>query len=66
MSMENHNVMIDYTNYRGERALRTIKPNSIWFGSNEWHPDKQWFVTAIDIDRNVSRDFAMRNIHEWK
>ena len=31
-------VTIDYTNYRGERAYRTVLPVRIWFGETEWHP----------------------------
>jgi hypothetical protein len=59
-------VTIDYTNYRGERALRRVILGSVKFTSNEWYPEKQWLITAFDIDRNLWRDFAMRNIHGWK
>lgn len=58
-------VTIDYTNYRGERALRTVLPIRIWFGSTAWHPDKQWLLEARDLDREVARDFALADIHHW-
>lgn len=58
---------IDYTNWRGERALRVIRPLSIYWGSNQWHPEKQWLLDAIvekDGERDV-RAFAMKDIHSW-
>lgn len=58
-------VMIDYTNHRGERALRRIVPMRLVFESNEWHPEIQWLLEAVDVDRAKSRTFALVNIHQW-
>lgn len=59
-------VEIDYTNWRGERAKRIIRPLQIWFGSTEWHPEPQWFLSAFDLAKANSRDFAMKDIHGWE
>jgi predicted DNA-binding transcriptional regulator YafY len=59
-------IWIDYTNYRGERAWREISPLSMFFGSNEWHPERQWFLSAIDIEKGQGRTFAMKDIHAWQ
>lgn len=59
-------VIIDYTNWRGERAERRIRPLGLRFESNEWHPEKQWLLIAVDLDRNEDRTFAMANIHSWR
>lgn len=58
-------VSILYTNYRGETAVRRVRPERIWFGSTEWHPGDQWLLDAIDLERNVSRSFAMKDIKSW-
>jgi len=58
-------VVIDYTNYRGERALRPIEPTRISFGSTPWHPDPQWLLEAWDITKNVHRTFALNGIPGW-
>lgn len=58
-------VCIDYTNWRGERFIRYIRPHNIWFGETEWHPEKQWFVRADDVASGKVKDFAMCDIHEW-
>lgn len=58
-------VVIDYTNWRGERTTRTIRPKWIWFGQTEWHPDPQWLLCAFDGDKCEDRDFAVRGIHSW-
>lgn len=54
-----------YKNWRGETSERTIRPIKIWFGSTEWHPSKQWLLTALDVDKDVERDFALTDIIKW-
>lgn len=59
-------VIIDYTNWRGERAKRRIAPASIFWGETEYHPGpKQWFLLALDLDRDVERAYAVKDIHSW-
>lgn len=59
-------VKINYTNYRGETADRIILPRRMYFGWTEWHPTPQWLLTALDLERDVIRDFAMSQIHSWE
>ena len=59
-------VWIDYTNYRGERRWRSIMPLGVHFQNSEYHPDTQWVIEAIDMERNQLREFAMKDIHEWR
>jgi hypothetical protein len=58
-------VRIKYTNYRGETAIRRIVPGQLRFGASEWHPEPQWLLDALDIDRGVTRSFAMKDILAW-
>lgn len=58
-------VTIVYTNYKGETAVRKIRPERIYFGSNEWHQEEQWLLEAFDLEKNASRTFAMRDIRTW-
>lgn len=59
-------VIIDYTNYRGERSLRRILPGSKFgWGSNEYHPEPQWLMTGYDLEKKAWRIFALRDIHSW-
>lgn len=59
-------VTIDYTNWRGERGARLIYPLAIRFENNEWHPESQWLLEAVDLEKNEIRTFAMKNIHSWE
>jgi hypothetical protein len=60
-------VLIDYTNWRGERRVRRIRPTGrLLFESNEYHPDKQYLVEAIDVEVEGLRTFALNNIHSWR
>lgn len=60
-SMERH-IVFRYTNWRGETATRTVLPHKIWFGSTEWHPEEQWFLTGEDVEKGEIRDFALVDI----
>jgi predicted DNA-binding transcriptional regulator YafY len=62
------NVMIDYTNHAGVRAIREIVPliqNAMRFGSTEWHIEEQWLLDAYDVKKDDMRTFAMAQIHRW-
>lgn len=58
-------MIIDYTNWRGERGERRIQPISVAFYANEWHKEPQWLLTAIDVGKDAQREFAMAGIHSW-
>lgn len=59
-------VQIVYTNYRNETAPRTIIPERIWFGSTSWHPEPQWLLDALDLEKDEQRSFAVADIKAWK
>lgn len=58
-------VGIVYTNYRGETARRKIIPQRLWFGATQWHPDEQWLLDAIDVEKKAPRSFALRDIKSY-
>lgn len=51
-----------YKNHRGEINERTVIPKRFWFGTTDWYPMPQMFLSAFDLDRNENRDFAVSNI----
>jgi predicted DNA-binding transcriptional regulator YafY len=58
-------VRIRYRNYRGETAVRHIKPCHIRFGATSWHPEPQWLLEAIDLDKGAERSFALADILDF-
>ena len=62
---ENKIVKILYTNWQGETRYRKIIPISVEFKSTTWHPEKQWILNALDIEKKAERGFAMKDIKEW-
>ena len=66
MSDPRKEVLIDYTNWRGVRSLRRIVPMQIVYANDEWHPDTQWILEAIDVEKGEMRFFALTSIHSWK
>jgi predicted DNA-binding transcriptional regulator YafY len=65
MSDPRQEVSIDYTNWRGERRFRRIRPLRVVFENNEWHAETQWLLEAIDLDKSAELTFALANIHSW-
>lgn len=58
-------VIIDYTNHRGERAERRVLPVGITYNADQWHTTYQWLLIAHDVDKGALRNFAMNDIHSW-
>jgi hypothetical protein len=52
---------IGYTNYRGEWSMRRIEPVRLWVGSTDWHPEPGLLLEAIDLDKNETRHFAVKD-----
>lgn len=52
---------LPYTNWRGETAIRNIRPISVKFTATSWHKEPQWILEAYDYDRQEMRGFAMRD-----
>jgi predicted DNA-binding transcriptional regulator YafY len=59
-------IRIRYTNWRGETAERMIEPIRIWWGNTEWHPESQWLMEAVDVEKHATRDFALRDMEFLK
>lgn len=57
-------ILIDYTNYKGVRAIREIGPlSNLRWGTTEYHPEPQWLFDAMDIEKAAMRTFALSDVH---
>ena len=59
-------VLIDYTNYKGERRSRIVVPKKIRFMETPHHKPAQWVLDALDLEKNAIRSYALKDIHSWK
>lgn len=56
-------IIVRYTNWRGETADRRIRPCGLTFGTTKWHPERQWFLEAWDQDKGgFTRMFALNDM----
>ena len=62
MPIKNIALKFKYLNWEKKTAIRTVKPIKIWYGETQFHPQKQWFLKAFDLDKKEERDFAMKDI----
>jgi hypothetical protein len=51
-----------YRNWRGVVATRTAQIISLSYGVTEWHPEPQWLLQALDLEKNAVRLFALRDM----
>ncbi len=58
-------VRFTYTNWRGVKSERRVRPLDLEFKTTPWHPKRQWFIKAIDYDRKRIRYFAMKDMGKW-
>lgn len=58
MNTETAELVMRYTNWRGETSIRTVRPERIWHGATQWHGEG-WFLTAWDVDKGARRHFAL-------
>jgi hypothetical protein len=54
-------LIILYTNHKGETRVRTITPERVFWGSNEFHPERQWLLSAFEKGKG-QRTFAMKDM----
>jgi predicted DNA-binding transcriptional regulator YafY len=59
-------VRFRYKNHRGEVSERHVEPVEIYFGWTSWHKEPQWLLKAWDYDKKDYRDFAMKDIMDWR
>jgi hypothetical protein len=59
-------VLIDYTNWRGERLKRLISPMNLTWGESKYHKGIQWILLAMDCEDRKTKEFAMKDIHSWE
>ena len=55
-------ITFTYRNWRGETSRRIAERLGVRFGSTEWHPEPQWLMGAVDVEKGESREFAMRDM----
>lgn len=53
------NIVGSYKNWKGDTRKRYIRPKQIWFGSTQWHEEKQWLLKAVDLESGLARDYAL-------
>lgn len=65
---ESEEVWIDYMNHRGVRRWYRVLPidGGLRFDASQWHPERQWVMAAYDVDRDLARTFALKDIHAWR
>lgn len=65
-------VDIEYTNWRGERAVRRILPKTdslrqLQSGDMElqYHAEGEWVFDGYDMERGADRTFSCHGLHSW-
>lgn len=59
-------IRADYTNWRGERRLRSLIPLQLHFGYTPHHPEPQWLLHCHDIEDDKTKEFALLGFHNFE
>lgn len=59
-------VRILYKNYRGDWSSRVISPQTLWYGTTEFHKEPQHLLDALDIGKGAVRTFSMQDLKQWQ
>jgi hypothetical protein len=51
-----------YTNYKGKVGQRKAQVLRFYYAANEYHPEPQFILAAIDLDKGEPRGFAVKDI----
>jgi hypothetical protein len=55
-------LLFEYINWEGKKAFRKVLPITVWYGKTKWHPKNQWFLKAVDLEKEEEREFALKDI----
>ena len=55
-------LVFEYVNHKGVRATRRVVPTRLWFGSSMYYKDRQWLLSAMDMDKQQFRTFALSKV----
>ena len=55
-------ICFSYKNWQGQVGTRTVQVIRLTYGATEWHPQPQWLLEALDIDKNAVRFFALCDV----
>lgn len=58
-------IRFTYTNYRGEtRTREACGPFEVSLEVVTHHLEKQWILTAFDVEKNAKRSYAMKDMSD--
>lgn len=55
-------IRFSYRNWQGTIAIRTARITKLVYGAAEWHPEPQWLLQAVDLDKEAVRLFALKDM----
>ena len=51
-----------FTNYKASTSERHIIARALRWGGTPWHPELQWFIDGLDLDKMEPRCFPLKEI----
>lgn len=52
----------EYVNYKGERKIRTVNPDKIFFGKIPNITTDEWILEGFDVEKRAIRQFVMKHM----
>ena len=58
-------IKVKYKNWQGNIGIRTIIPQTIYYGNADYHKTEQWLMDVFDVDKDALRTYALMDIIEF-
>lgn len=58
-------IKVKYKNWQENISIRTIIPQSIYYGHTDFHKNDQWLMDVWDVEKDAQRTYAMLDIMEF-
>lgn len=55
-------LVFEYKNWRGNISIRHVHFDGVFYGFNSYHKGQLWMMKGFDLDKDVFRNFAIRDI----
>jgi hypothetical protein len=55
-------IRFTYTNWKGRKGVRKCIVESFGLENHPHHPQTQWFIHGLDLDKNARRSYAVKDI----
>ena len=64
--LKHASLYMGYVNFKGKDGYMNLKPLEVVYAGTEWNSNEQWLLRALNTDRNIIKDYPLKDVLWWK